>query len=646
MNLNVPRRLHPGIRFVFRNTIFEILSSGPSGIRYVSCDGGRTYVFPTLNFWHAVDKNEIGFLAMNGSLSNESEDELKLWQVSEKQQSQMLLRFKYVKAAFGSREKPFSRANLTATITFVAEENGDASPPGVSTLARWMQLYIAANGDHRVLIPRHKTKGSSRKRFPLEIEAVISDALSRDFLTTQRPSLIQVYCNIVGRIRKDFPQYGKGLIPSARTIYRRKSEIDPYLSNRARFGLRYAEMNNRAAGSSIEVSRLMETVMIDGHRLDVIVVDPDTGESLGRPFLTCLFDVFSRAIVGWHISMLPFCATTALAAIKKMCAGDPSLGPGGIPESILPDNGRDLSSAALRNLCRTIGFHIQPAKAYCPDDKAHLERFFRTVNSQLTHLLPGTTFSSPNDRGDYDSLERSCLTLNQLTELFSVWLEKTYHLAVHSGTQRAPMFAWREFQLETPILHYREEEIDVVARVGYRRTINSGRVTVDGLSYKSDALSILEARGHKQVTVLVDELNLGHVFVRDEQESEVLIRAECTWKKYSTGLTKYEHDEIKLMKKERAEGDRRMAGEYYYEVSRWKLWELIQEMKPLGKRRLGVLTQGMGRSSSLVRDESNDQISEVKEPKYRDMENQLDGELRQEEARTAKRPPLDFLDLG
>ena len=41
----------------------------------------------------------------------------------------------------------------------------------------------------------------------------------------------------------------------------------------------------------------------DHHLLDIIVIDPDTGEELGRPWITKIQDDRSRAIMGYYLSM-------------------------------------------------------------------------------------------------------------------------------------------------------------------------------------------------------------------------------------------------------------------------------------------------------------------------------------------------------
>lgn len=485
-----------------------------------------------------VDTGVIGFLDKSNNVPLTEKDGYRLPSLNEKEREQMHYRYNFVKEVMRSKDKSRGRKNLEIAIQLVCQTKNYSGRPGVSTVARWVRKFICSGGDVTVLVPRHAKKGCRHKKFSYDVERIVALSIRDDFLTLERPTVRQVHANVIGRALEDGIHGGKTLLPSTSTMYRRIKELDPYIHALKRHGKRYADLRFRAAGASIESSRLMEMVMMDGHKMDVIIADPETGEVLGRPFLVCLFDVYTRAVVGWHISLMPFSATTALAAIKDMCSRDPSKGPGGVAENIIPDNGPDLAGNALRNLCAKLGMHIQPAKSYCPDDKAFLERFFRTLCMQLIHMLQGTTFSSPTQRGDYDSTANATITIERLRELFKQWLDENYHKAIHSVTNRAPLLAWRDMQAEMPILFFPKEDIDVIARISYLRKISNGRVIVDNLAYKSDALATLEMRDQRNVTVMVDEMNLEYVYVSPASDSKLLIRADCVRTSYAKNLTK------------------------------------------------------------------------------------------------------------
>eukprot|EP01037_Dinobryon_pediforme_P031753 gene31753-36394_t len=89
-------------------------------------------------------------------------------------------------------------------------------------------------------------------------------------------------------------------------------------------------------------------------------------------------------------------------------------------------------------------------------------------------------------------------------------------------------------------------------------------------------------------------MNLGFVYVRHEANPEILIRADSVWTIYTRNLTLYENLEVKKERKKMAEKDRLESGEFYYEISRWKLWQKIHGMKSIHARRLRLLTEGRG----------------------------------------------------
>lgn len=576
------QRLAIGTRIAIRNQAFEVAHLDLNTVRYTPCEGGKSRRIPIDTFWSMVDSGVVGFCGTAESGDNS----LQLWQLNDEQRAEMHLRFKYVSTAMLCRRKTTSKKNLLSTIAAVGERENDPNPPSRPTLARWLRTFAQSGGNPKSLVASHGRKGRRNIRFSYEMESVVHASLE-DYLSPRRESIEQVRCNAIGRIKKQ-PWLAGQQVPSKASIYRRVAALDQYLVTFKRFGATMANMRFRAAGGSLEAARPLQIVMMDGHRMDVLVVDEDSREIIGRAYLVCLLDVATRAVVGWHISLLPFCATTALAAIKDMCCRDPALGPGGVPEVIIPDNGPDLASNALRKLCMWLGIHIEPAKAYSPNDKAHIERFFRTVNMMLIHLLPGTTFSSPSDRGEYPSEELACITLADLKEKFGQWLTTVYHF--HAGENRAPIMAWRDLQGAFPLVHFSSDELDVVARVVERRSINKGRVLVNHLYYKSDCLATLEARGKGHVTVLIDEMDLSFVYVQHDSDPKRLYRADATRREYTRGLTQYEHDKvleaIKVMRKD----DMKALGEHTYELARWELWKGIQKLNNTrSARRLNAL---------------------------------------------------------
>jgi putative transposase len=59
------------------------------------------------------------------------------------------------------------------------------------------------------------------------------------------------------------------------------------------------------------------------------------------------------------------------------------------------------------------------------------------------HLLPGTTFSSVDQKGAYESEKRALLTLPELERGLALQIAGVYHLSVHSALGKTPMAAWQ-----------------------------------------------------------------------------------------------------------------------------------------------------------------------------------------------------------
>lgn len=600
-----------GTRFYLNNTKFEIAFLNASRVRYAACDGGKPRTLPLTTFWELEEAGSLQLLCLNGS-KLASDDDTSLARLSPARKEEVNRRRMYVMAALKGSSKPFSRRNLKSAIADVhefeirrAESAAGASPkaPSPSTLARWTHRFIESAYELASLASNTYRRGPQTKRLPIETESVIAQVIGRDYLTGQRISAAQAYCNIVGEIECNPTLAGVvHVVPSERTVQRRVAEIDPYVKTLRRYGRRNADRLARPAGTSVVTSRPMQWVFMDGHKLDVIVVDPDSGESLGRPFLVALMDHQTRALVGWNISLIPFCATTALATIKDMAGRDPSKEPGGVPEKLTPDLGPDLVSAALTSMLRRLQVHFEPTEAFDPNGKAILERFFATVTVQFVHMLPGTTFSSPTDRGDYRSVREARVTLDFVREKFGQWVDTVYHASVHGETQRIISIHWRDQQRSFPILSYSKGDLDVMARVGHQRMISKGRVNVDYLYWKSAALSTLEQQGIRCVMVLVDELNLERVYVHPVGKPEALVLADPVRPDYMRKLTKYEHDEVKKRLIDQTRKDLREVGEYAWEIARWRLFMDIhgRAAKAINQRLKALVKDSEGSATPLI----------------------------------------------
>src|SRR5690606_31023363 len=111
------------------------------------------------------------------------------------------------------------------------------------------------------------------------------------------------------------------------------------------------------------------------------------------------------------------------------------------------------------------------------------------------HELPGTTFSNPVQRGDYNSDKRAVLTLSELERWLTLAVA-SYHGTVHSNLNQPPAMRWvkgiSENTEPTIITQPKVFLIDFLPVI--RRSLCRTGFLIDHITYYSDALKLWIAR--------------------------------------------------------------------------------------------------------------------------------------------------------
>lgn len=551
-----------GTRFLFRGSQFEISFIGHGICRYSAIAGGRIFQIPYHQFeeWYKSGLVEYEFNASNLLTSPEMT-------VS------TIRKFRYVQAAITKLPYPTAVQPLTILIQQIAKEIQDQIPPSPRSVARWIRVYRLSNQCSESL--EKKKSGNHYVRFSLEIERLIHQAIQAIYLCSERRDGKDVLAFVIGKAMEN--GWVSHKIPCLRTIERRINRLDPYVVINAKKGSRSARKLLKAAGQSIISPTVMALVEIDTHYLDIIIIDDITGAILGRPFLSCAIDIYTRVIVGIFVNLYPPSALTTMCVIRDMITRPQRGLSGGVPSQIIPDNGVEFKNNSFARLCETLKITITPSQVGTPNNKPHIESFFRTLTEGLTQKLPGTTFSNSTARGDYNASKTAKMTLADVQKYAEQWINEIYHTRIHSETNRVPILAWEDATKIVKPTSLSDDEASVLCRKPYERSINKGRVLIDYLYYFSPALATFEQQKLTKVIVLVDEIDLGHVFIVDPNDPTNLIKAECTNPSYAKGLTMYANQEAQKIKKQMAQADLRRLGEKANLVARWHLLKKIQE---------------------------------------------------------------------
>ncbi|RYY02206.1 MAG: hypothetical protein EOO53_14320 [Gammaproteobacteria bacterium] len=515
--MNIAIRPEKGTRFQMHDSEYEVQFVYQDNVRFASVKGGKQFKLHVNDFNNLkLSKNiEITFLS-------------KL-EITEENIGTVMKKKQFVDALILAFPNHMLQSCAEKVILNVAGRIG-VSAPSFHTVKKWIRGY-KLHGEEG-LIP--KCNGNSIPRYEIEIDMVINEEIRNAYSKRMKILATEIHATVLEKLRN--LAKSRGLqdykIPHVRTIQRRVVILDPYLYFRAMLGAPIASRRVRASGARMISPSALSVVQIDTHMMDILVVDPETREVIGRPYLVVILDVYTRMIVGYFVSMFPPSATTTMQAVKYMLLNY------GIPTIIIPDRGIEFINSALFLFCSRAKLILELSMVREPNNKAHVESMFATITLTLIQRMEGTTGSNILARGDYNSSDHAVFTLEQVDSFLSDWIHNVYHVRQHSQTGRAPIRVWQESTALTSPLKITEEEIENLARVPHQKSVTQGQVTVHSLDYYSHALTRFNGQ---EVVVMVDELNLGCVYVSHKDEPDVLYKADSTQPDYTQGLTLNQH---------------------------------------------------------------------------------------------------------
>ncbi len=589
------QQIQVGMLFKIHGAEMEVTYEDPDFVRYSARAGGDPGKVPRARLIEKLSSGawEVVFRPPAKNGPNRSAMTL-----SEAELAASARRRKYILGVRRRLGNRWPNRALREVIATIATELEDLSPPHPSTVREWVKLSIVVGNDTATLAGENHKKGCY-SRFTVEAERAISNALQKWYLTSERLSVKDVRDFMIAelansdRLERLFPRG----VPSVRTLQHRAEKLDGFEKVATRYGMRKARRMFRASGQSEWVTHPLALVQADGQLGDILVVPEDADgkpimepapedTTTYRPYITVLFDCYARAVLACVITAAPFSTCTVLLALKAAVVKDGDK-PRGVPEVLSIDNGSDYISDGIKRAARRFGIEIIYSEPYRPDGKAFVERFIQEL-TRFIHTIPGTTFSSPAERGEYKSEQLACVTLTRLRELVTEFIE-IYHLRVHGTTKRAPRELWLEATVQHPPRVVPAEEADAVARVPHRAVICSGRVTVNELEWYSHAATFheqsLRAKGLQPlVDVMIDDFNLGTVNIQTLDGEHNTFLAKSTKPRYADGLTMFEHQRIRAELKTAGKRDVTRIGEIELAKRKLALRESIRELAKQGKR--------------------------------------------------------------
>lgn len=430
-------------------------------------------------------------------------------------------------------------------------------PPHISTVVRWRKKLRICGGDITGLVAKAPRKGNRKRRYDDEVLQIVRKAIDTVYLTRERKTIQDtldkaiLMVDMENRLRPPVLHLAR---PTLRLIRCEIETIPAFDRCVTRHGREAAIRIFRSVLAHRTTDAPLQRAEIDHTRLDIFVVDDETGLPLGRPWLTVCMDDYSRAVMGTNIGFEPPSYLTVARCLKaaflpktNLRTDYPSIvndwDAHGVMRELVMDNGPEFHSKSLELACYSLGIELHYSPRKQAWFKGKIERFQGSLNRGVSHGNPGTTFSNIFEKDDYDPSSHAVVRLSVLREMVHVWIVDYYHQKPHRTLMHPPAVVWKSaIKAEDIPLPEDPARLDaILGRAEERRLTHKG-VELGGLFYNSPDMTALRMElGDKlDVGVRVDDMDIGHIIVLS-LDGKRMFKVPALKFGYANGLTAWQH---------------------------------------------------------------------------------------------------------
>jgi putative transposase len=417
--------------------------------------------------------------------------------------------------AIRSLLQPHDDKRLTiGAVEEIAQELGVSR----STMYRLITAY-RAKGTVSSVEPRAQGRRKDTLVLDAKREKLIASTIHEIYLKPERPTMTY----LIEQVRARCAQQGLPL-PDRRTIKARVDRIDRRTVALKRKDAKGVKATKAVPGQYV-TSRPLEIVQIDHTEVDVFLVDETTRKTMDkRPWLTLAIDVFTRMVVGFHLSMdkpsrvsLGLCMLNAVydkSAWLTEREIDASWPAAGLPEAVHADNGADFRSHAFAWACREEGIKLIFRPIGAPHYGGHIERLIGTMMGRV-HFYPGSTFANPTARQGNKSGRFAALTFREFECALGWEIAGRYNEEIHSALLRPPIAVWREHEASLALRMPKDRMAFWVSFLpDAHRTLRPDGIWLHDIPYWSNALSGQVGRAKGELLIKFDPRDVSRIFVQ------------------------------------------------------------------------------------------------------------------------------------
>jgi putative transposase len=387
-----------------------------------------------------------------------------------------------------------------------------------------------------------------RKRLPEQVEEIISTTLREQWMTLEAPPLAPVVAEIRARCEEAglaLPAYVtvSGRIPSlfpAEEIAKKRSANPKHL------------MRLKPRPGYIHAPNPLDVCQIDHTPTDIHFVEvvDGAGAFVGRPYLTIVTDIATRAILGFCLTLeKPSVLSVALCLAQAVCRKDAWLAARnldhawpmfGRPKLLVTDSAKEFKGHTFQRGCDDYGIRIR----YRDRGRVHqggvVERLLGKLNGVLA-TYPGSSGRSVADRDEYPSERRACLSFPELERCVALAIID-HNLQENSKTLKVPITEWHRGSASLPECKDEPERVLLSFFPGTERQLSPQGLSMFALHYYSPWLGAFVPERDRlgKLEIRYDPRDISHIYVRDPETR--LFRPVGRRDSRVESLTLWEHD--------------------------------------------------------------------------------------------------------
>lgn len=266
----------------------------------------------------------------------------------------------------------------------------------------------------------------------------------------------------------------------------------------------------------LDITHSNQIWQIDHTKLDILLVDEEDKQVIGRPYITLVMDSYSGCVTGFNLGFEPAGSHEVGLALRhailpKHYGTEYELQKTwdlcGIPEYVVTDRAKEFKSEHLKQISLQLYFKRR-LRAF-PEAGGLIESIFDKINEEILSLYGGYTGSNTEERPP-EAERTACLTLDHLERILVRYFVDHYnHHNYPRVKNQKRIERWNSgFLLEEHQI-IDERKLDIcLMKITIRNVEKYGSVNFLGWVYQGDCLLKYEG---KQVSLRYDKRNITTV---------------------------------------------------------------------------------------------------------------------------------------